>query len=115
MKTLLKVHAIVGTLLSLAVSAFDTPYHGASFALGSGLMGFNLLILAWTWARVFDKKSIAWTVVIIVIKYAFLLGSIVILSRMRWFEPLWVAFGIASFLVSISLNAVSRSFAEWAR
>jgi hypothetical protein len=55
------------------------------------------------------KKSIAWTVMIIVIKYAVLLGSIFFLARTNWFSPLGAGLGILSFIVAAFILAV-RSY-----
>ncbi len=66
-------------------------------------MGLNVVLLGWSWARLLQKKSIAWTVMIIVIKYAVLLGSIYILAQESWFMPLGVALGIGSFVMAALL------------
>jgi hypothetical protein len=70
---------------------------GASIAVGGGLMLINLSMASWIWARSFDKKSIAWTSMIIVIKYAVLLASVVIVARLDWFSPLGTGLGVVSF------------------
>ena len=79
---------------------------GASIAFGAGLMLFNVVVLGWSWRRLIAKKSIAWTVGIIVIKYAVLLGSIVFLARLEWFRPLGAGLGIASFVFAALVLAV---------
>ena len=47
-----------------------------SFALGSIVMGLNVLALVWTWGQIIDKKAIALAAVVIVLKYA-ILGAII--------------------------------------
>lgn len=79
---------------------------GASIALGAGLMLFSVILLGWSWQRLIAKKSIAWTGVIIVIKYAVLLGSIVFFYRLEWFHPLGAGIGIASFVLAALMVAL---------
>lgn len=105
------------TLVHLAITALGTlgfmvgagVNSAASFACGSGLLLVNVLALAWAWWRVITQKTIAWTVLIIVIKYAVLLSLITYLSRVTWFVSVAAGFGIASFLISaLAWAVVSR-------
>ncbi len=109
MSLLIRIQAVIGVLSALAIGALGTPYHAASFAVGAGLMAFNVALLGWTWSRLFEKKSIAWTLLVIVIKYAILISSVFILSRTNWFSPLWMALGIASFILALVIYAVKKS------
>lgn len=52
------------------------------------------------------KKSIAWNIGVIVIKYPVLLGSIVLLMRSDWFRTTGAALGIASFVLAALAWAV---------
>jgi hypothetical protein len=78
---------------------------GASIAVGGVLMLINLVLLAWSWLRLMEKKSIAWTVLIIVIKYAVLLASVFYFIRLDWFVPIGAGFGISSFVVAALIMA----------
>jgi len=97
------------TILQIAISlmgslsfwALGQPQLGASFAVGGALMLANVLAIAWTSWRLVEKKPIAWTVIIIVIKYAVLLGSVVFFARTNWFDSLGAGLGVASFLIAI--------------
>ncbi|NJL24461.1 MAG: hypothetical protein HC902_04370 [Calothrix sp. SM1_5_4] len=51
-------------------------------------------------------KTIAWTALILVSKYAVLLGSIYMLSVTDWFSALGAGLGISSFLIPVLLLAV---------
>jgi hypothetical protein len=73
---------------------------GASFLMGSALMVVNVLLLAWTWWRILTQKRIAWTLLVIVIKYAVLLGTIYYFTRAGWFNSLGFGLGIVSFVVA---------------
>lgn len=81
----------------------------ASFATGAALMLANAAALAWAWWRVVTQKRIAWTALIIVIKYAVLLSTIFYLTRQSWFHVTLAGLGIASFLLAALLWAVTNS------
>lgn len=79
---------------------------GASYGVGATIVTANLALLAWSSWRLLAKKSIAWTVLIIVIKYAVLLGSVVYFARASWFSSLGAGLGIASFVIAALIGAV---------
>jgi len=79
---------------------------GASIAIGAALMLFTVLLFACSWQRIFAKKSIAWTVLLIVFKYAFILDSIFLLMQTNWFSPLGAGLGVASFTIAALVFAV---------
>lgn len=82
------------------------PQLGASYVVGALLMTANLALLAWSSWRLIAKKSIAWTVLIIVIKYAVLLGSVVVFARASWFNSFGAGLGVASFVIAALISAV---------
>ena len=72
------------------------------------LLILNMLGIWLIWSVVFEKKSIALGVVIIILKYP-LLGYIVVqMSRQNWFSSIGVLIGFLSFVVSIVLAALLR-------
>jgi hypothetical protein len=85
---------------------------GASFAVGAALMLVILTFLAVTVWLTVAKKSIAWSTLVIVIKYPVLLGSIVLLMRSDWFRSDGAALGISSFVVSALAWAVLEQMNE---
>jgi hypothetical protein len=93
---------VVGGLLWLS----GRPQLAASFAVGASLMLGNLMALAWSTWRVLAKKPVASTVLIIVIKYALLLGSVFYFARMPWFSSAGAGLGIASFMLAILGSAM---------
>lgn len=93
----------------LGIALFVDFRLGASFAAGAALMLFNLLALAWTSWRMLSKKPVASTVVVIVIKYALLLGSVFYLARMDGFSSLGAGLGLASLMVAILGSALITS------
>jgi hypothetical protein len=106
LKLLAAIQLALGVVISLLGLGFGSFQLGASIAIGSGLMLFNLIGLGWSWQRLMAKKSIAWTLVIIVIKYAVLLGSIFFLAREQWFSSLGAGLGISSFVLAALIMAL---------
>jgi hypothetical protein len=105
----LKVLFLVQIVVSVAGTGLFTfiydPQLGASYAIGATLMTANLALLAWSSWRLIAKKSIAWTVMIIVIKYAVLLGSVVYFARASWFSSFGAGLGVASFVLAALVSA----------
>ena len=106
LKLLALFQLLVGGGLALMVSIFWDFQLGASFAIGALLMLTNVGAIAWTSWRMLSQKSIAWTSLIIVIKYAVLLGSIIVLAKTSWFSSLGAGLGVTSFLIAALLLAV---------
>lgn len=100
------VQLITGAVVALLAGSGWGLQLAASIAIGAAIMLFSLLLLGWSWQRLNAKKSIAWTAVIIVIKYAVSLGSIFYLVRMEWFSPLGAGLGIASFMLAALIFAL---------
>lgn len=106
----LKLLFLIHLFIALVISGYLFVRHGfqlgASFMLGSGLAALSVGMVALSTWLTLAKKSIAWTVMIIVIKYAVLLGSIMILSHKSWFNSMGVGLGIASFIATALTFAV---------
>ncbi|HMN69722.1 MAG TPA: hypothetical protein PKC28_14360 [Bdellovibrionales bacterium] len=112
LKSLLALQGLVTLVLTgIAVAGWGVQL-GASFGAGAVLMWANIALLGWSSWRTLMKKSIAWTSLIIVIKYTLLLGSIVVLSRVSGFSSLAAGLGIACFLVTALALAVFYSKKE---
>lgn len=75
-------------------------------------MVFNVAVLGWAWKRILEKKSIAWTSGIIVIKYAVVLSSIVLLSRRPDFHAVAAGLGIGSFAIAAIIAAIASETRE---
>ena len=94
-------HTVIIVLAGGGLWLSGRPQLAASFAVGASLMLGNLLALAWSTWRVLAKKPVASTVLIIVSKYALLLGSVFYFARMPWFSSAGAGLGIASFMLAI--------------
>lgn len=106
LKTLALLQLLTGTALSLAVALIWDAQLGASFAIGCALMVLIVTFLVTTTWLTVAKKSIAWSVLVIVIKYPVLLGSIVFLTQTNWFRPVAAGLGVCSFLIAVLALAV---------
>lgn len=106
LKHLIGIQLALGLILTAIATAVFGLHRGASFAAGSGLMTLNIALLGWSWWRILEKKSIAWTVGIIVIKYAVLLSTIVFLSRTSWFDAVAAGLGVFSFVLAALASAI---------
>jgi hypothetical protein len=95
---------VAGSLIIAGGLAWKISWaSGGSFLVTSTGMALNLLAMAWIWQRLMRKKSIAWTVAIIVIKYAILLGGIVWLARQPWLVLPAAGLGIAGLLAALPM------------
>ncbi len=100
LKLFIIVQVAVLALGSLILHQGRDAQSAASFAMGCGLVLFNVLTLAWAWSRLFKKKLIALAAGIIVFKYA-ILGIIMYkLLSLDWVDKLWLSIGLSSLVVS---------------
>ncbi len=100
LRQLVLIQLGIGLVISALTAALSSPSLGVSVMVGASLIASSVALLGWTMNRVLAKKSIAWTVSIIVIKYAVLLGSIPLLMRTNWFSPIGAGIGVASFVLA---------------
>jgi len=98
----------VGVVGSALVAMVASLHQAASFFVGTLIMVANVTLLGWIWARLLSQKTIAWTVMLIVIKYAVLLGLIYQLAQGAWFDALSAGLGISSFLIPAFIFALQR-------
>ena len=83
-----------------------------SYAFGCGTIFLNFVLLWMGWSLIFKKKLVAVSISIIVFKYA-ILGIIVFrIANQPWLDPLWFCLGIASFVVTSLLYAISKALSE---
>ena len=105
LKSLFFIQCTIGASLAAAVWLRFGPQLGASFGSGALIMLANFVLLAWIWSRFLAKKSIAWTIMIIVIKYTVLLGAIFLLTQKAWFHVLSCGLGMATFVMTALVQA----------
>lgn len=112
LRRLLTLQLVVGAVLTGAAAGFAGIQPAVSFAAGALLMVLNVAVLGWAWNRILEKKSIAWTSGIIVIKYAVVLSSIVLLSRRPEFHAVAAGLGIGSFVIAAVIAALASETRE---
>ncbi|MES2802420.1 MAG: hypothetical protein V4654_08005 [Bdellovibrionota bacterium] len=109
---MIKKIAILSLLTAVATGLaawfFVKPEMGLTGFATHLMLILNMLGIWLIWSVVFEKKSIALGVVIIILKYP-LLGYIVVqMSRQTWFSSIGVLIGFSSFVLSIVLAALLR-------
>lgn len=72
-----------------------------AFAAGWLLSILNLLVMLWGWRQILTKKSVALAVIVIVSKFAILLGLINYFVVHRQVSILWLATGLATTMISV--------------
>lgn len=112
MKKVLCLQALVTALGALLLAIFAASSQMVSFLVGSGLILLSFFLLGTGWALIFQKKLIALAVGIIVFKYAILGIIIFTIVKRPWFDPMWFAMGVASFVLSAIYYAVMKSREE---
>ena len=92
------------------------PTRGAfSLSFGSFLAFINLALLAYAWKIIIlgPKKSVAWTVFLIVLKYGILIWVLVKAPKMEWFDESSFALGVLvhpiAVLIGGFLNQILKS------
>ena len=110
LRSLILVQPMILLLVTAGVAYLWGIQPGASFGVGALVMLTNLLLLAWIWSRHMEKKPVALTTVIIVVKYTVLLGAIFLLTREAWFHVLAAGLGMAAFILS---TIIQVGTAKW--
>jgi predicted RND superfamily exporter protein len=76
------------------------------FLAGAALISLNFVLLGALWHRILEKKSVAMTLGLVVIKYA-ILGAVLFIFIKDWKLPLLPLFaGLSSIGVSFLITAV---------
>ena len=64
--------------------------------IGSAIAGINLAVLVWTMKKIFQKKSVALAMGVIVIKYLALIVGLTLIHKMGWSLDLGFAIGVSA-------------------
>ncbi len=103
---------IVTVLGTLLLWMFAAPHQDVSYLVGSLLILLSFILLGIGYGLIFKKKLVALAIGIIVFKYAILGIIIYTLIQQSWFDRLWFAMGIASFVLSALIYAIRESIKE---
>lgn len=69
-----------------------------SFAVGAGIVAFNMFTHTWVWKKIIAKKFVALAVISIVLKYAFIAALLYTYSS--HLEANWILLGLSSILLT---------------
>ena len=83
-------------LIACPLFFFNAAHYGWNSLFAGVLVGLNLALIAWMLNRIFLKKSIALVTFVIVIKYALLVGILLLLERFGWRMDMGFVVGIAA-------------------
>ncbi len=72
-----------------------------SYVASCLIMQLNIVALAWIWRIIFQKKSIALAVGLIIFKYSILAAILWKLSSVKWLEPVGFVLGLLIFMVAL--------------
>ncbi|AHZ85669.1 hypothetical protein AB1A81_00040 [Bdellovibrio bacteriovorus] len=112
MKYVLAIQALTTLLGGVLLGFFAAPQHTYSFISGALVILVSFFLMGWAWGLIFSKKLVALAIGIIVFKYA-ILGIIIFkLVDQTWFDTLWFALGVASFILSALGYAVKEALRE---
>jgi hypothetical protein len=112
MKIILSAQVLVCILGSLFLQYFNASNHALSYFCGSGMLLLSIFLMGIGWGLIFQKKLIALAVSVIVFKYAILGIIIFTIVGLPWFNPLWFAIGVASFVMSAIIYAIAETLKE---
>lgn len=110
MKKVLISQILISILGGLLLNILTASQQAYSFVVGSLVILISFVMFGVGYGLIFKKKLIALAIAIIVFKYA-ILGIIIFkIVKLPWFTPLWFAMGVASFILSAIVYAVSEAF-----
>jgi hypothetical protein len=102
------IYCLCGLLIFgfLLLAVTDTLHNALSYAVGVGIVLFNVITLFFVWSRFLRKKFIALALGIIVFKYAILGLIIYRLLHTSWLSPIWFCVGLGSLMLGSLIFAL---------
>lgn len=98
---------------SFSVWLLKDEYYGAlSYLIGGLLIWYGLISWGIGMSFIFQKKYIALSMGIIVFKYAILGVIIYWFVHQNWAQPLWFSLGVASFVITALIYALTEALKE---
>lgn len=99
------VHVFATAVLAGACLSFGTRSQAINCLFGGILIGLNLAIIAWTFGKIIQKKSVGLAVTVIVMKYAVLIGLFILLYLMEWQIDFGFVLGLSTMLPTLGFLA----------
>lgn len=105
-------HFAILTILTVFVWMYGPQYAALSFFIGGYLIGLVLILWAIGMTLIIQKKFVAPAIFVIVFKYA--ISGIIIywVVRKAWLQPLWLALGVSTLVLSALLYAFLTAIKE---
>ena len=103
MKLFYLAHAGISLLGAVLLGIYLGQAECFGFSVGAVLTGLNVGVIQYAWSKIFGKKSVAWPVTVIVLKYT-LLG--IVLYQVVTYEILpilWFGVGVGSIAISAAV------------
>ncbi len=89
---------LLGTLLLGVLVSYESA---EAFFVGVSLASLNVVFVQYVWSRILGKKSVAWTLFVIVFKYTLLGTTLYLVAAMGWLPIGWFSLGLGTILLSI--------------
>jgi hypothetical protein len=105
----LSLHGVLVAAISCILLWLADRGTAASFAAGGALSFLNLLLLAYAWPRLLQKKQVALSIGVIVFKFAILGWIIYEVVTRKLFQLGWFSAGLALVIASTVLSALQYS------
>ncbi len=105
------IHFTAMALIAGLFFAINATQYAWNSLFAGFLVGLNLGLIAWTLQRLFLKKSVALVTFVIVIKYALLLGILLLLEHFGWRMDLGFVAGIAALFPT--LGFIAYRYKRW--
>jgi hypothetical protein len=104
-RKLLLVNLMASLLFATAFLLIGTPQQAMNSLFAGLLSGINLAVIVWTLQKIFQKKSVAQAIWVIVFKYATLLGLFVFLYKLGWRLDFAFAIGLSAMFPTLGYLA----------
>jgi len=92
-------------LVALSLFLFGAKEQAVQALFGGGLVGLNLAALIWAFHKIFQKKSVAFAVAVIVFKYAALVLILFRLYHLGWKVDLGFLAGLSALFPALGTVA----------
>ena len=97
----MQFHVAMSFLLTSLVCAFHSRESGFAFLCGATVSFINLVLLVVVWPRILAKKQVAFSIGIIVSKFAILGWILYEVVSQNLLQVGWFATGIATIMVTV--------------
>lgn len=101
MKAFYLAQLVIGILGALAINFFEGVDAAYGFFTGVLVASINVVFVQYVWGRILGKKSVAWTLFIIVFKYTLLGTTLYLVAAKGWLPLEWFSLGLGTILFSI--------------